>query len=111
MIRLADRGSVMDADFGTVIVGCIAVLVAVVIIRSVAVLRGTPWWKNRVADPARLVWYRAKAACRVLIGRPAWQCPLCARPVALEMDTCRRCTLALRSVFRSERVFDQNSDA
>lgn len=107
MILLADKGSVIDADLGPVLLACVAVLVVAWVL---TVLRATPWWKNRVADPARLVWYRVTAACRVLIGRPAWECPLCARPVALEMDTCRRCTLALRSVFRSAEPFDQERD-
>lgn len=110
MIRFADRGSHIDADLGLVVLGCIVALVALVIAEAVVELRRTQWWEDRVAPLIHLPWCRIKAAGRVLRGRPAWLCGLCRTPVALEHDTCRRCTLWLREAFRhGERVFDQEA--
>lgn len=103
MTLIADRGSVIQADLGAVVLGCVALLTALVIVKAFLVLRQTSWCEHHV----HLAWCRMKAAGRVLRGRPAWACGLCGRPVAVEHAACRGCVLDLRDAYLSgERPYD-----
>lgn len=110
MISLGDRGSHIDADLTTVAIVCAAVLTLLVAVKAFLVLRKTQWWEDH-SWPLHLVRCRVKAAARVLVGRAAWTCGMCGRPVAVEHDVCRGCVLDMRDAWRyGDRVYNHKED-
>jgi hypothetical protein len=90
MTTVADAGSRVDADWLSVVIGCVAVLVIFAVAHALRHTAPPVLW---------LGWQRVRAA----------GCVLCDRPVTEECQACGPCRRSICDAFRAGQPYDQEA--